>query len=125
MGSCGLELARCRRSHTRMRALAPGLLATFSTASDDEECEAKAKHPRFSPPKPRDALEMSSPSPTDWITAVGTIVAAVAAIATAIFALTAASTWKNALQNQRDDECVAAAINLQSAIHRCISANSA
>ena len=65
---------------------------------------------------------MSSPSPTDWITAVGTIVAAVAAIATAVVAWIAARTWKAALRNQRDDECVAAAINLQSAIHRCISA---
>jgi hypothetical protein len=56
-----------------------------------------------------------------WVT-VGTVVAAIAAVATAIAAWTAATTWKDALQNQRDDECVAAASELRSSLHRCMSA---
>ncbi len=64
-----------------------------------------------------------SPSMTDWLTAGGTIVAAVATIATAIIALLAAKTWKEALQNQRYDECVAAAVGLEASINRCIEAD--
>jgi hypothetical protein len=68
---------------------------------------------------------MDAPSVTDWITARGTlfaaaaaIVAAGAAIATAWIADRAATTWRDALQNQRYDECVAAAVELQAAINR-------
>lgn len=61
-------------------------------------------------------------SVADWITAGGTVIAAGAAVATAIFAWRAATTWKDALQNQRDDECVAAASELRSSIERCMSA---
>ena len=56
---------------------------------------------------------MDSPGVTDWVTAVGTIIAAGAAIATAYIAWKAAMTWKEALQNQRFDECVAAAVALR------------
>jgi hypothetical protein len=61
-------------------------------------------------------------SGADWTTAGGTVALAIAAIATAIIAWRAATTWKDALQNQRDDECVAAASELRSSIHRCMSA---
>ena len=73
--------------------------------------------------------DMDAPSLTDWITAGGTLFAAVAAIvaagaaiATAWIADRAATTWRDALQNQRYDECVAAAVELQAAINRYISA---
>jgi hypothetical protein len=64
---------------------------------------------------------METPSLTDWMTASGTIVTAVAAVGTACIAWKAAKTWKEALQNQRYDECVAAATELEAAVYRCIT----
>jgi hypothetical protein len=78
---------------------------------------------------------MDAPSVTDWITAGGTFIAAGAAIVAAGAAIVAAraavraaniadgaaTTWRDALQNQRYDECVAAAVELQAAINRYIS----
>ena len=66
---------------------------------------------------------------TDWFTAVGTVVAALAAVVAAWMAKRAAdiaqgaaNTWRDTLQNQRTDECIAAASDLQASINRCISA---
>ena len=58
----------------------------------------------------------------DWVTAGGSVVAALATLLAAGFAWDAANTWIDALQNRRGDECVAAASELRSAIHRCMSA---
>jgi len=66
---------------------------------------------------------------TDWLTAGGTVVAALAAIVAAWMAKRAAdiaqgaaNTWRDTLQNQRTDECVAAASDLEASINRCILA---
>jgi hypothetical protein len=79
---------------------------------------------------------MDAPSVTDWITAGGTFIAAGAAIVAAGAAIVAAraavraaniadgaaTTWRDALRNQRYDECVASAVELREAINRYISA---
>lgn len=53
--------------------------------------------------------------------AVGTVVAAVMSVATAIIALIAASTWWRGLKAQRIDDCVAAFHDCAAAIGRSIS----
>ena len=64
---------------------------------------------------------MDSPGVTDWVTAIGAIIAAGAAIVTAYIAWKASMAWKESLQNQRFDECVAAAVALRGSVNRCIS----
>jgi hypothetical protein len=59
---------------------------------------------------------------TDWITAVGTGFAALAAIIATITGLVTARTWKVTLENQRADECIAAATELEASVSRCIDA---
>jgi hypothetical protein len=79
---------------------------------------------------------MDAPDATDWITAVGTFIAAGAAIVAAGAAVVAAraaeraaniadgaaTTWRDTLENQRYDECVASAAEVLAAVNRCISA---
>jgi hypothetical protein len=57
---------------------------------------------------------------TDIATAIGTVVAAGAAVATAAIALIAASDWLKGLENQRIDEAISAVRELQSAIDAVI-----
>jgi hypothetical protein len=65
---------------------------------------------------------MDSCTATDWITAIGTCVAAVAATAAAAIAYTAANTWLKGLRNQRNDECMAAVLHLQARAYACKAA---
>jgi hypothetical protein len=58
----------------------------------------------------------------DWFTRICTVVAAGAAVAAAIYARQAAKTWERTLETQRRDRSVARMSELQSVIHRCMSA---
>jgi hypothetical protein len=65
---------------------------------------------------------MDSCSATDWITAIATGVTATAAVAAAAIAYRAANTWREGLENQRYDECLAAALKVQSCVYACKAA---
>jgi hypothetical protein len=65
---------------------------------------------------------MDSCNLTDWISAIGTGIAAAAALAAAAIAYTAANTWLKGLRNQRNDECIAAVLHLQARVYACKAA---
>lgn len=71
---------------------------------------------------------MSSPAWTDFVTAAGTSVAALAAVATAgaaiwaaCIAKAAAETWRDTLKNQAVDESISAVRELRSAFDRVVA----
>jgi hypothetical protein len=68
---------------------------------------------------------MDSSSQIDWAGAIGVIAPAVGAIAAALstyFAWRAVRTSRDERQNQRNDACLLAVSELQSTVHRCLSA---
>jgi hypothetical protein len=63
---------------------------------------------------------MSSPAWTEIVTAVGTSIAAIAAVAAACIAKAAAETWRDTLTNQTVDGSISAVRELRSAFDRVV-----
>lgn len=57
-----------------------------------------------------------------WVSAIATLASTIAAAFSAYFAWQAVKTSTDERRNQRDDACLIAASELQSAVHRCLSA---
>ena len=60
-------------------------------------------------------------SATDWMTAIGTVVAAASAFIAAVISAYAVATWRNGLKQQRADDLVAAVHDCAASIGRTVS----